>query len=1046
MTVSPRLLFVLVALPRFVAAQGVTTAAIHGTVAQTDGPAIDGAVVRVTNESTGRRWEVSTGAAGRFFLEDVAVGGPYRIEVRALGFAPDARGAVFLALGQRLTHDVSLQPSAVTLSAVTVTAAADPILNAGRTGPAEIISRDAMSRLPNPGRQFLALATLSPQAAISRSSGVAPTGGITIGGQNRFYNSFQIDGGVNHDLYRGRLPGQENLPRPVSLEAVEEIQVLAAPFDVRHGTFAGGLVNAVTRSGANELRGSVFGYLSDGALIGQSVTGDASGAFRTWQFGGTLGGPLVRNRAHYFLSVDVQDEIVPDPGPLVTDTVGGADMNRIGISYESAARLLSVLRDSFQLDAGTLGPVDGRARARDVMGKVTVQLGTNSHLELSHHYAHGDRSGFISRTRGFYFPSAIDQLTQSTLNASRAIWTGLVGRRWSNEVIVSWLRIADRCEPSASFALIRVMADAGQLGVGAQGGCPAHPINASVQTAFEMTANLTAAFGAHLVTLGAHGEVLGFRDDWMQQSSGIWEFASLDLLAARRAQRYEATLTSGERASGVNIGARQLDVYAQDRWTPVRGLTLTLGVRADVASFPDRVATNDSLKRTLGIDTGLLPTGVLMWSPRLGANYDVAGAGRTFVRGGIGLFAGRVPYTWIGNAHRDNGMQELHLLCTGAAVPSFDPSSQPVLCANGIGPVPRLSVFEPGVRLPQNLKVSLGVDHEVSRDVVGTMDLLYTRAVHQMYLTDANLLGPVGIARGEGNRLMYGAISCTTNSCTQTPARRDARFGQVTSVSSRSGDHAFSLSTQLRKRFGDRGNVSVFYAYSRARDRMSLVNPFARANLANTSLDGTLEDRPLRPSYFDIPHRLHLSATVQLPLQSSLTLVYTGASGTPYTYIVVGDANADGIGGTAGQQNDLVYVPRDSADIGLVNPAAWDSLDAQIAAEPCLREQRGRIMERNSCRNPWFGTVNARLWKAFRARSGRSLELTGDVYNVLNLLNRHWGELRMTAPDPWFQMLRLAGYDASRERGMYRLQLRPLRRVHDFESRWRMDLGIRFGF
>ena len=1039
-----RPLFVLALLPRLAAGQGVTTAAVHGQVVQSDGSPIHGASVRLTNESNGRRWEVATGSSGRYLVEDVAIGGPYRIEARHLGFAAEAREGLVLALGQRLTADFTLRPLAVELTPITVTALADPILNSGRTGPAEIVSRAEIDKLPNPGRQFLALTTRSPQTAVSRSSGVAATGGITIGAQNRLYNSFQIDGGMNHDLYRGRLPGVETLPRPIALDALEEIQVLAAPFDVRHGGFAGGLVNAVTRSGTNEVHGSVFGYLSDAALVGGSVTGESEGDFRTWQIGGTVGGPLVRNRVHYFLSVEAQRDVVPDPGPLVTDTAGGADLERIGISYESAARFVTILRDSFQLDPGTLGPVDGRARSRDILGKVSVQLGTNSHLELSHHYTSGDRRGFISRTKTFYFPSAITQRNPSTVNASRAIWTAVLGR-WSNELILSRLRLDDACQPTANFPLIRVNADAGQLGVGAQGGCPASPINSVVQDAVELTESLTAAFGAHVVTLGAHGEALRFRDDFLAMSSGVWTFASLDLLETRRARSYERALPGPGRTGALDFRAHQLGLYVQDRWN-VRDLTLTLGLRADVAILPDAVATNASLNNALGVDTGQLPSGSVAWSPRLGVSYDLRGAGRTFLRGGIGLFTGRLPYQWIGNAYRDNGLRELFLSCAGSATPLFDPAIQPSACANGAGPVPRLSSFDPDAKLPQNLKVALGMDHQLPAGLVATIDVLYTRAIHQMYVTDANLLPPVRVARGEGNRLMYGTISCASGLCTASPARRDTSFGQVVHVSSSRGDRAFSLSAQLRKRFGDRVDADAYYTYTRARDRMSLVNPAARANLANTSLEGTLEDRPLRPSYFEIPHRVQVSATVRLPFQAWLSLLYAGASGTPYTYIVSGDANADGIGGAAGQQNDLVYVPRDSLDISLADPAAWGSLDTQIEAEPCLREHRGRILERNSCRNPWFGTLNARLAKPFRTRVGQSLELTADIYNVLNLLNHHWGELRMTAPDPWFQLLPLAGYDAARERGIYRLQLRPVRGVHDFESRWRVEVGARYSF
>src|SRR5205823_6490695 len=186
-----------------------------------------------------------------------------------------------------------------------------PTLNPSRTGPAEIISAATIAALPNPGRDFLPLTLLSPQVAPSPSSRFAPSGGISIGGQNRLFNSFKIDGGVNQDLYTGRLPGRETLPRPISLEALEEIEVLPASFDVRYGATAGGLVNAVTKSGTNAVRGSVFGNLANGVLVGKNAAGEEVGDFTTSQYGGSVGGPIVRDRAHYFLSVDVQHRVVP---------------------------------------------------------------------------------------------------------------------------------------------------------------------------------------------------------------------------------------------------------------------------------------------------------------------------------------------------------------------------------------------------------------------------------------------------------------------------------------------------------------------------------------------------------------------------------------------------------------------------------------------------------------------------------------------------------------------------------------------------------------
>jgi hypothetical protein len=1046
----------LVVLPQVLAPQGVTTAAIQGTVVDEDGVPILGATVQVTHVLNGRRWEVLTRSSGGYLLEDVAVGGPYHIEVRAVGFVPVARTGMALALGQRLLADFTLPPTAIDLTPVTVEASADPILNPGRTGPAEIISAERIATLPNLGRDFLSLTLLSPQVAVSPTSRTAPTGGITIAGQNRLYNSFQIDGGVNHDLYTGRLPGRETLPRPISLEALQEIQVLAAPFDVRHGGFVGGLANAVTRAGTNTVHGSVFGYLSDGAFVGRSNTGDPADDFATHEYGGTLGGPIARDRAHYFVSVDAQRRLVPDPGPLITDTVGGAELANIGVRYASAMRFQDILSNTYRLDPGALGPSNGRVHATDAFGKITLQLGTNSHLELSHHYTQGDRWGFITRTFGDYYLTSTSRADPVTASASRVIWTSLPRGRWSNELIASVLRLRDECRSAANYPEIRVRVDAvGRLLAGGGGGCTS--TSQVRQDAVEVTDNVTSGFGAHVVTLGTHIEMLRFQDR-PPRGAGTWTFLNLDSLEAGRALQYARTFPGPSSTGVVEFDTRQIGLYLQDRWSPARGLQLTAGLRIDVPVLPDRVDVSVALDSALNIDAGRRPSGTLLWSPRLGINYDLRGAGRTFVRGGIGTFNGRPPYAWLGTSLRDDGAHQLSLICTGTGVPPFDPVNQPTTCANGAGPTPRLTVFDRDVKFPQSFKVTLGVDHRLPGDVVGTVDILYAQAAHQWYFSDANLPDSVGVSPGEGNRRLYGTIN--TLSGVASPAYRATALGQVVRVSDRSGDQSFAASVQLRKRFRDRAEVSALYAHTHARDRMSDANLGARPNLENTPLDGTLEARRLGTSYFAIPHRVEIGAVVRLPYRVRLSLLYAGASGTSYTYVVSGDANADGIG-TSGMSNDIVYLPRNRGDISidgngnaagvgtlLQQDSVYVQLDSFMLAEPCLNVQRGRILARNSCRNPWFGTLNMRLTKLIPTVAGHSLELTADAYNVLNLVNRRWGQSRVTIPGPWIPLLGLAGYDASAGRGVYRMvQSRSaLRQLQDLASRWQMELSVRYVF
>lgn len=1025
--------------PLFLGAQGTTSAAMHGTVTTETGSAIHGAIVRVINESNGRRWQVSTRSSGRFFFEDLAVGGPYRIDVRALGFAPEMRSHIRLSLGERIEAHFTLKPAAVALLPVTVTANRDATLNSGRIGPAEIVSRSQITKTPNWGRGFLTLTALSPQTIISPSSGTAPTGGITIAGQNRLLNGFSVDGGANQDLYTGGLPGRETLPQPISLESIEEIQVLPAPFDIRYGGFAGGLVNAVTRSGENVVHGSLFGFIQNSALAGTGVSGRLAD-FKTWQYGGSVSGPITRDRAHYFVSLDMQQRAVPDPGPLLT----AATVPDPGqVAYADAVRFQTILRDTFNLEPGTLGAVSGRQPVSDIFGKIDVQLGTNSHVEISQHYARGELEGFPGRRAGLYVLSNTGQTTLSTASSSTFIWSRVFAQSWSSEFIVSYLRLNDQCRPAADYPAITAVTAGGELWGGSQASCPTRSL---VQNVRGLTENVTVGIGGHTVTLGMHGESLRFSNALGGGGTrGAWTFLSLDDFAARRASRYSRTLPGSAPTARSDVDAGQMSAYAQDRWTPTTRFAVTLGLRLDRHFLRNPVVTNETLKTAFGVDTGRLPGGSAIFSPRLGISYDLHGDGRGYLRGGVGVFAGRVPYVWLANAYRDNGAQELFLVCTGARVPVFDPVNQPSACTSGPGPTTRLSYFDPGLKLPQSLKFALGVDHPLVGGMVGTVDVLYNRSLHELYLTDANLVGPIGVARGEGNRTLYGTISSAGVS---SPARLTPALGQIARISNKSVDNTLAISAQLRKRFGETLETNAFYAFTRARDQMSLVNFGTRQNLEQTPLDGTLENRALRPSYFEVPHRVQLSATTQLSYGVGLSLLYTGISGTSYTYVITGDANADGIPTTM-LTHDIVYIPMDSADITLTTPARWAELNSVIEAEPCLRRHRGRILARNSCRNPWFGTLNARLSKELPTAGGQFIELTANVYNALNLLNRRWGLYRVTTPTPAWPMMRLRGYDTTLQRGIYDLTLPSLRNVQDLEgrwSRWLAELGVRYTF
>ncbi len=1025
-------------------AQGITFAALQGRVLQADSLPIAGAIVTAILPASGARWQVMTDAAGRYFIENVRVGGPYVIQASAFGYKSQSLDGVVLALGQRHRTDFVLPQLAVELPAVTIRAIADPLMNSGRTGPVHIISDAELAALPNLSRDLNVAAALGPLAVLR------PLGGISVGGQNQGFNSLEVDGGLNADPYFGRTPGgaypsgsfPEVLPHAISLEAVSEFQVLSAPFDVRLGNFAAGLLNAVTKSGTNTLHGSGFTFFQDGRLTAGGPGGRT--AFTSSQFGGTLSGPILRDRVHFFVNADLQQRIVPDPGPLPSQA------GRTAVSESSAVRFQRILADSFRLQPGTVGPTEGHLPAQEIFGKITVQLGASGHLEVSHRYAHGDRRDFVDAGRTFDTTSlsSVAGRSRSSVNTSRLIWSAPLRGRAQNEVIVSYQRLLDTCQPNGPFPFIQVSTDGGFLIAGSNSVCPTTAVR---QNALEVTENLTISTGAHLVTVGVHGEMLHFRDPLVQVSAGRWFFANLDSLSTGGAYHYDRGLPGP--SPGATFHAAGLGVYAQDRWLPSERLTLSLGLRADIPFLPDAAFSNPSVLSRLGANTGKLPSGNVLWSPRLGLNYDLSGTGTFSLRGGVGLFSGPPPYRWLGNGYRDGG-EEMVVNCNVTDVPRltkpFVADSQPATCPSGRGATPRISFFDRDLKLPQNLKLALGMDRHLPGEVTATIDFLYTRAIHEITVREANLGGPSSVALGEG-RPMYGTINPATGIA--RTAWRDTSFQEIFRVSNRSGDYSISLSVQLRKRFGERATLYASYALSRAYDRMSIVNLPTRANFSNTPLDGTVEDRRLAPSFFETPHKVALEGTLRLARGVEMSLLYLGASQPPYTYVIDGDANADRIGGGGSLFNDIVYVPRDSSDITLrmpdgspATPAEHARLERFIDQQPCLGPQRGRIMRRNSCRNGWLGALNARLTTTLPLVRGQYFEIVADIANVANLIEPRWGQYRDVTTGPSVPLLKLVGWDSANGRGVYALELPQRGVVEDAPSRWGIQLGVRFGF
>lgn len=1049
------------------AAQGITSGAVVGMVTDDAGAGVTGATMTLTNSATGQRYSGQARFDGRFYFENVQVGGPYVLEARALGFSPVRSEPFTVRLGERRVMDMKLQRAAVELAGVTITGDVNPALSPSRTGAQSFVSESALARLPSLNRNFTDFIQTVPQVVS------ANVPGATVGGQNNRFNNVQVDGGVNNDVFglaASGTPGGQANAHPISVEAVKEYQVLIAPFDVRSGSFAGGLINAVTKSGTNLFHGSVFGYLQNENFVGKNLSGVDATAFYQRQYGFSLSGPILPNRLHFIFVTDQQSRAAPFGGTSIgTDTTGGADSVNIGIRRVTAERVESIFvnNPAYAFNPGSFLAPSLANPDKNFFGKLTAQLATNTQLELSYNYVKASSDQFIRApsATGFrdgYQLSRSGYVQANVTNTWRAKLATQLSSGISNELLIGTNKIRDHRDLPTRVPLIFVGGDrtGTNLAAGAERFSHDNLLN---QDIFEVTDNLTLPIASsHMLTIGTHNEFFHFTNHFFPASLGIWSFASAGALDSVRPGRYEIALPLRPGGPNTDFHVKQWGGYAQDRWSPNPRLTVIMGVRLDIPVMDKpRQNTAAALVDTLNVNTGAFPSGNALWSPRVGFNYDLSGDGETRLRGGVGVFSGRPPYVWISNAFGNTGLEQATLVCDNAgfaginsngtstldSVPVFtiDADLQPTSCRGGLGAAASASsvvFFDPGFKFPQNLKIALGLDHQLPAGIVATFDFIYTRAINQFYLSDVNLRGILGNSAGEAGRPLYGTPLATS---TNIPvSRRTTRFNDVLRHRNESADRAIQITGEFQKRFSAGLEFRASYTYSRAQDLFTLGSSIANSNYRFTVLDGTLENRNLRPSGFDIPHKITATGIFAFPFDVKLALIFIGQSGHPFTYVSSTDANGDGVGG-----NDPVYVPRNGADMLFATTADSAGYFARINSEACLGDNRGHILPRNSCRDPWINILNARLVKVIPTVRGQSLELSADIFNLLHLVNRDWGVFRATSGGAGFEnenMLRQTGYDLTTQRGRYALNTRAPNRPNLTSSRWQLQLGAKYIF
>ncbi|MDQ6870524.1 MAG: carboxypeptidase regulatory-like domain-containing protein [Gemmatimonadota bacterium] len=983
-------------------AQGVTTGAVSGTITNDQGQAVESAQIEVLNRATGSRSGASSRSDGRYYIQGLEVGGPYTVTVRRIGFAPRDTNNVYVALGQNARVDLAMNTQATQLAGVQVVGASNGVISSSHKGIATTITDSVIARFPTLTRNFTDFVALSPQIS---TKGPGNSGG----GQNNRFNGIQIDGSVANDLFglssTGQPGGQANA-KQISLEAVKEYQVLLSPFDVRQGNFTGALVNAVTKSGSNQLHGSAT-YANRSEKLERNIDYLRAAPFNVKQEGFWLGGPIIKDRLLFSVAPEWQQQNQPASGPYIGQPAGLLPLPPATAAGVDSLRNILMNQYAFA-DPGNGGVVKNQNPLSNLFARVDlINLPMSSRLVARYNYVDGQQD-VLSRSPTRITLSNNGYNFRSTTNSYLTQLFSSMDNGTNNEFLIGLTKIRDkRITPiSAPFLVISRTTNpgggTGQMSAGTENSSQGNELD---QDIFELTDNFTVPAGNHRFTVGTKNEFFKVRNLFSQNSLGNFTFGTLDSLVANRPSAATLGIKLDNSDGAAHFNARTLGFYAEDEWQATSRLSTTFGIRLDLPGLTSSPGQNPDVLSTLGINTTQVPRNVKQWSPRFGFNWDVTGDQRNQLRGGSGVFVGRPAYVWLSNLFGNSGVNGYgNLVCNGLNAPTMpNAGTLPAQsCTNpALTPNITANTVDPNLKFPSVWRSSLGYDRVLPWNVIGTFEALYTRSVSNFYYQNIGLVSdPIGTDRN--GRSLYGDIPSAAGNPTPSrkpvPGSAPARtLGDVINLSNtKTHDYAYSYTTQLQKRFSNSFEGSLAYTYGRSYDVWDLTSSVAFSNWSfGRSYSGRQDAQDLYPSKFDVPHRVIAGGTYSFASKTDVSFSFIGESGVPFEYVYGSDINGDG--STA---NDLVYVPTDArvaSEIlfqqnGNLTPAMQaDSLEAFISAHECLNSQRGKIMLRNSCRTPWTKFMNTSVRQSLPTLRGHNLILQLDIFNFLNLLNKNWG-------------------------------------------------------
>ncbi len=1011
-----------------------TTSSIGGLIVDQDGNALPGANIIAVHVPSGTQYGTTSRIDGRYNILGMRVGGPYKITVSFVGFETQAKEDIFLSLGVSSDLDFVMRDVNIEIGTITVTAQRDAIFSSNRTGAATSVGREALETLPTISRRLSDFTRLTPQAS-----------GSSFAGQDNRLNNITVDGSYfNNSFGLAGQPGDRTGVAPISLDAIEQVQVNIAPYDVRQGNFVGAAVNTVTKSGTNEFSSSVYYQFRNQKFVGTKAKDAAfdPGTFKYNQIGVRLGGPIMHNKLFFFASFE--NDGLTQPGTTFLANTGGQPVagNITRVLASDLNTLSSYLKDKFNYETGPYQGYDFQTPATRFIMKLDYNLDDKNKLTLRYNHLDSETDVLLSNSSSLGFGNRRTLSTAlnfansnySILENIRSIigeWNSIISDKMANNLIIGYsFHDESRGSKGSMFPLVDILS--GGSTYTSFGFEPFTPNNELRYKSLQFQNNFSIYEVDHNLTFGVSLERYESENIFFPGSQSVYVYNSLadfytdansylanpnrtsSPVALRRFQVRWSNIPGQEKPIQP-LEVFYAGVYAQDEWQLTKEIKLTFGLRLDVPFFGETGYKNDNANNlnfrdefgnTVRYATEKLPDPNILWSPRFGFNWDVLGDRSTQIRGGTGIFTGRPAYVWISNQIGNTGVLTgfeqfdnipANRLISAGGRP-FNPNPNAYKPTNVTGAPAasyELALTDPNFKFPQVWRSNFAVDQKLPFGLVGTTEFIYNKDVNGVYYINANLPAANTQFQGADNRPRWTAGN-----------RINAHVANAIVLKNQDVGYSWNIAASLEKPFSGGLFAKAAYSYGEAKNTID-PGSIAIGSWVNNQHPGDPNNPGVAFSFNSPGHRVFAMASYRMEYfdfgATTFSLYWEGRTIGNTSYAFSGDLNGDG-----GTTNDLIYIPKDNSEMNFETytvtvagvtrtftaaeqAAAWDAF---IKQDAYLSKNRGKYAERGAVFLPMVYRADFSIAQEVFAEflgERNTLQLRVDIDNVTNLINKNWG-------------------------------------------------------